>query len=368
MSLQVIFDESHGEQISPSSCRGITYILEKLNIIPFRLVSAPITFDKIENEDALFLGGPTRQFLEFEINTIDYFVSKGKFVIIVCPVPIPFNFTLNELVIKFGIKFNYDIIQDPKHNLDGAMYFPLIKNFSKDEITQDLNEIVYSGCSLTSPDSDVNILAVADENATPPSAPIIMTAKSGRVICIGGSPLFLDDKRYGIKAKNNIRLVANIFRAIIQQRDQRPKEQIVKQFDQSEKIEKLKLIDLKRAKKIFEKLADNAIQNLKKVTEAIDGLFEKISKIIDSKNFPLAENSLNDQYSKFKSEIEKIYADLINKHDDLSSRIEKNQDFPTNVKEISDQVLITESEALSKLDMIRFNLANRISSEKSRLS
>ena len=95
MSLRIVFDESHGEQISIFNCKGLSFVLQKLKIVSFRLVSGPITIDKIVNEDVLFLGAPMKKFLEFEIKTIEYFVSKGKFLVIACPMPMPFNFTKN---------------------------------------------------------------------------------------------------------------------------------------------------------------------------------------------------------------------------------------------------------------------------------
>ena len=142
MSLTVIFDESHGEQISVFNCRGLSYVLQKLKIVSYRLISGPITIDKISSEDVLFLGAPTRRFLEFEIKTMEYFVSKGKCLIIICPMPMPFNFTLNELAIKFGIQFQQIVVQDKKHNLSGAMYYPIIKKFQKDVITHDVKEVI----------------------------------------------------------------------------------------------------------------------------------------------------------------------------------------------------------------------------------
>ncbi|NVM53877.1 MAG: hypothetical protein HWN66_09260 [Candidatus Helarchaeota archaeon] len=360
MSVRVVFDESHGEQVSNFNCRGISYILEKLKIISFRLISGPITVDKIINEDILFLGAPTEKFLDFEINTLEYFVSKGKYLIIICPMPIPINFTLNDLTIKFGIKFNHNVVQDKKHNLNGAMYFPIIRQFQRDLFTNGVKELIYSGCSLKQFTPGVKILAKADEHAEPPSAPVIMTSKSGRVICIGGYTLFQDDKRYGIKAKNNIRFVANIFRTIIQQRDQKPKEPT------PAKMRKPKSIDPKKAKKHFEQLTNDTLNVLKKLLNEIDKLFDEILKLIESQKFSLAEETLQLRYSKLKNTIEGNYRALMEELDYITDRIKANIDFPAVVKEFSDQVLVMESDALSKLDMIRFNLSNRIKNEKLR--
>lgn len=367
MTLRVIFDESHGEQLSSFNCKGLSFVLEKLNIVSYRLISGPITIDKISNEDLLFLGAPTQQFLEFELKTLEYFVSKGKFLVIVCPIPMPFNFALNELTIKFGIQFQHNVVQDKKHNQEGAMYFPIIRHFEKQTYTQDVKELVYSGCSLKQFLPDVRFIAFSDDDAEPPSAPVIATAYNDQVICIGGQSLFQDDKRYGIKAKNNIRFVANLFRSISQQKEQRsPLPKAEQPKAEQPKIKKLKTVDPKKAKKYFENLSGRVINELQTLMNDTDRLFDDILKIIESQNFSLAENTLASKYTLLKTAIQNKYTELIQKLDELDSRIEKDVNFPAIVKESTDNVLVVESDALSKLDMIRFNLSNRIKTEKLR--
>ncbi len=363
MSLSVIFDESHGEQISVFNCRGLSYVIQKLKIVSYRLISGPITIDKISSEDVLFLGAPTRKFLEFEIKSMEYFVSKGKCLIIVCPMPMPFNFTLNELAAKFGLQFQQIIVQDKKHNLSGAMYYPVIKQFQKDAITRDLKEIIYSGCSIRNLSPDVKVLALSDDHAEPPSAPILVSAKEGRVVCLGGHTLFQDDNRYGIKAKSNIRLVANIFRSMQSSHPHLVKEEIPSKPPEKKK---LKPVDPKKAKKHFEQLTQKARSELNRIMDDIDKLFDEILKLTTTQKFILAENTLKTRYSKHKDEIQIIYQDLMEKLDEISARIRGTIDFPAVVKDYTDQILVLESEALSKLDMIRFNLLNRLKTEKLR--
>lgn len=365
MSLQVIFDESHGEVFSYFNCKGLAFVLEKLKISPFRLVSGPITVDKIIGENVLFLGAPTRQFLDFEINAIEYFVSIGKFLVIACPLSIPADFTLNNLMKNFGMQFEHQVVQDKGHNLDGAMYFPIIKNFAKDPITQEVKELLYSGTSIKIKNPDIKVLATSDKDAEPPFAPIIAATKDRRVICIGGTTIFQDDKRYGIKAKNNIRLVANIFRSIMQQEEHpNQEEKEVKEV----KMQKLRPIDPKKAKRYLEKFTIPIIDDLKSIADKIDSLFNEISELIRDGKFSMAEEILKTQYQKYKQLIEGTYNKLQEKLEDFGPRIEKNVDFPTMIKELTDNVLIVESETLSKLDMIQYNLANQITKEKLRHS
>lgn len=364
MSLRVIFDESHGEVFSVFNCKGLAFVLDKLKITPLQFVMGPLTADKIIGEDALFLGAPTKQFLDFEIRSIEYFVSQGKFLIIACPLSIPPDFALNELVRKFGMQFEHLIIQDKAHNLDGAMYFPIIKDFAKDIITQEVKELLYSGtCMRVS--QEIRVLAASDKDAEPPYAPVIATTQDGRVICIGGTTIFQDDKRYGIKAKNNIRLVANIFRSIMQQQAHSMKEE---KEEIEVKVQKLRPVDPKKAKRYFEKFTESVISDLKGIAESIDDLFKEASDLITARKYAEAEETLKMQYQKYKMLIEGAYNKLQEKLEDFSSRIDKNIDFPAMIKDLTDNVLVVESEAISKLDMIRFNLANRITTEKIRHS
>lgn len=364
MSLRVIFDESHGEVFSVFNCKGLSFVLDKLKITPIQFVLGPISTDKILEDDVLFLGAPTKQFTEFEIRSIEYFVNQGKFLIIACPLSIPREFTLNDLVRKFGMQFEHLIVQDKTHNLDGAMYFPIIKDFAKDTITQEVKELLYSGtCIKVS--SDTRVLAASDKDAEPPYAPIITTTQDGRVICIGGTTLFQDDKRYGIKAKNNLRLVANIFRSIMQHQAQSMKEEKeVKEI----KVQKLRPVDPKKARHYFEKFTQQIITDLKEIAEKIDTLYKEVTDLIAASQFPFAELALKTQYQKYKALIEGTYNKLQEKLEDFSPRFENGIDFPAMIKDLTDNVLVVESEAISKLDMIRFNLANQISTEKLRHS
>jgi hypothetical protein len=364
MSLRIIFDESHGELISISTCRGIAYVVEKLNLTPFRLISGPITIDKIATEDVLFLGAPTKKFFDFEMKTLRYFVSKEKTLIIVCSVPVTFNFTLNEVMQTFGMKFENDLVQDEKHNVDGASYYPIIKRFYDDPITKDIKELVFSGCSIKSLGAEIRPLAISDQDAEPPLVPVIATTQDSKIICIAGSSLFQDDKRTGIKAKNNLKLVANLFRSITKRQIEVKK---LPATVKPQKPKKIKLIDPKKAKKLFEKLTVSALANLNQISEDIDTLFGNISQLINSNKFSLAEQTLKVKYQKLKKVIEAIYQDIMDRHEDLSNRISKEVTFSTIVKESIDSLLVAESETLSKLDMIRFNLANKISKEKLRV-
>ncbi|MHA1132214.1 MAG: hypothetical protein ACTSQI_10810 [Candidatus Helarchaeota archaeon] len=363
MSLRVIFDESHGELLSINTCRGIAYVIEKLKITPFRLISGPITIDKIANEDVLFLGAPTKKFFDFEINTLNHFVSKGKFLIIICAVPVTFNFTLNDLLQSFGMMFEHDLIQDKKHNIDGASYFPIIRRFYEDPITRDIKELAFSGCSIKSVGPGIKVLATTDEDAEPASVPVIATTQNGKVICIGGSSLFQDDRRTGIKAKNNLKFVANLFRAIIRRKSQEKKPIKITEPSRPKKV---KALDPKKAKKLFEKLITTATQKLTKISDDIDTLFDNISQLIASNRFSTAEATLKTKYKEFKAIIEAIYQETMEKHEDLNNRITKEIAFSALVQDSTEQLLVAESEALSKLDMIRFNLANKISNEKLR--
>jgi len=365
MSLRVLFDESHGEVFSFSNCRGLSFVLEKLKISPFRLISGPITIDKIVGEDVLLLGAPTIQFSDIEIKSINYFVSIGKFLVIVCPLSIPADFTPNEIIKSFGMQFEHQIIQDKAHNLDGAIYFPIIKNFAKDPITQEVKELLYSGTSIKIKNPEIKVLATSDKDAEPPFAPIIAASKDGRIICIGGTTLFQDDKRYGIKAKNNLRLVANIFRSIILQGEHPEMEEKEAKVI---KVQRLRPIDPKRAKKYFEKFTAQIIEDLKSIAENIDSLFKEISDLIVAQKFDVADEILKTQYQKYKQLIEGTYNKLTEKLEDFTPRIERNVDFPSMIKELTDNVLIMESDTLSQLDMIQFNLANQITKEKLRHS
>ncbi|MDD1778433.1 MAG: hypothetical protein LUQ65_09730 [Candidatus Helarchaeota archaeon] len=366
MSLRVVFDESHGEVFSVFNCKGLAFVLDKLKITPLQFVMGPLTADKIIGEDVLFLGAPTIQFTNFEIRSIEYFVSQGKFLIIACPLSIPSDFTLNELVRKFGMQFEHLIVQDKAHNLDGAMYFPIIKDFAKDIITQEVKELLYSGTCIKV-GQEIRVLAASDKDAEPPYAPIIATTQDSRVICIGGTTIFQDDKRYGIKAKNNIRLVANIFRSIMQQQAHSMKEEEERDVREA-KVQKLRPIDPKKAKRYFEKFTQEIIADLKGIAEKIDTLFKEISDLITARKFAMAEETLKAQYQKYKMLIEGAYNKLQEKLEEFGPRIDKNVDFPAMIKDLTDNVLVVESEALSKLDMIRFNLANQITTEKIRHS
>jgi len=127
--------------------------------------------DWIRNYDAIVLAQPTKTFSDEDVMKIDQFVMRGgRAVFLIDPIQIkldslgehgtfifPYELNLDDLLFKYGIRLNKDLIQDlycsqipmtvgnmgdkPRIELVPWTFFPLLNNYVKHPLTKSLDAL-----------------------------------------------------------------------------------------------------------------------------------------------------------------------------------------------------------------------------------
>ncbi|MHA1230164.1 MAG: hypothetical protein ACTSRP_16540 [Candidatus Helarchaeota archaeon] len=350
MTLKIVFDESHEEGISLRTCLKLNNILKKHSIIVFRLLIGPITPEKIEDVDVLFIGAPRISFSDEEISTIVDFISNGGFLVLVCDSARNQSLTINNLAKYFGIRFDFNHIRDPKKHWKNAIYFPQISIFNKGIISKNINKIYYSGSTLTLLSEDCYPLAFTSNTAIPPNSPIIAISCQGRCISIGGSTLFYDEE-FGIMAGQNSLFISNLFRYLeIAKKD--PSKLITLRTQLIPQNNQKKQISLKKAVEILNKIIKKIFNDYSKIYDTIDDYLNTTIDMIRNNKIIEAKSNLKQKYTEIQNEIlsRQLYLfDIIEK---LQSEVNNFQAFDKIKNEKLNEFYVKESEVNEHLDRI----------------
>jgi hypothetical protein len=355
MTLRIIFDQSHNEFLTVANMTIFQALLAEMNFIVFSLVDSPITFDKIKDEDILFLGCPSFVFQEAEINTIKKFVELGKIVMLISGSGGDYanNTNLSEIARRFEFEFNPDYVEDEKHYYNFSR-IPVIQKFSKNPMIKQVKKLVYSGCSISILDASTTTILLTDSDSIPMNSPIMVVSGNRLVFGIGGYSFFSDDPVYGIKALDNLRFVYNLFEYIKSGlgKPKEPKQKV---------IVKPEPLSFKDAKKQFLKLISTKIQKMNIISEEIDKHWAECSKLIKNREYNQADACIASNYKQFTQSIEAAASEIGNCFSDYNAIF---PEFKQAIQENFNQWYETEGEIRAKLDMIRNNLVNILKKER----
>lgn len=355
MTLRIIFDQSHNEFLTVANTSILQALLTEMNFIVFTLVDSPITFDKIKDEEILFLGCPSTIFQEPEINAIKKFVELGKFVLLISGSGGDYanNTNLSELARRFEFEFNPDYVEDEKHYYNFSR-IPIIQKFSKNPMIKQVRKLVYSGCSISILDSSTTPILFTDSDSIPQNSPIMVVSGNRFVFGLGGYSFFSDDPTYGIKALDNLRFVYNLF------------EYIKSGFGKTKELKqktttKPESLSLKEAKKQFLKLISLKIQKMNIISEDIDKYWAECSNLLKNREYDQADARIASNYQQFTQSIEAAAGEIGNFFGDYNAIF---PEFKQAIQENFNQWYETEGEIRAKLDMIRNNLLNILKKER----
>ncbi|MFX1479479.1 MAG: hypothetical protein ACFFCI_15210 [Promethearchaeota archaeon] len=232
------FDYTHNNKLTIEN-NAFTDFVQYLFDSGFKLgkIEAGITTDKLSGYELFIIGvphlGPDLD--DDEIISLVEYVRNGGSLLLINDGGGDFENknNLSELSKNFGITFNPDRLYDNKFFSQDNSH-PIIKDFSPHFITRNLNQFIHSnGCTLTIDKSveneniDVNSIAYSSETTSWHSyfdgdgwhdeseqqLPIIGVAHydTGKVVAIGNLSIFSSlHESYGIRAKENFKVVANI--------------------------------------------------------------------------------------------------------------------------------------------------------------
>jgi hypothetical protein len=355
MTLRIVFDQSHNEFLTIANTSILQALLTEMDFIVFSLVDSPITFDKIKDDEILFLGCPSTIFQESEINAIAKFVELGKIVLLISGSGGDYanNTNLSEIARRFEFEFNPDYVEDEKHYYNFSR-IPIIQKFSKNPMIKQVKKLVYSGCSISILDSSTTSVLTTDSDSIPMNSPIMVTSGNRLVFGVGGYSFFSDDPTYGIKALDNLRFVYNLFEYL--------KSNFGKTKELKQKVAaKPEFLSFKEAKKQFQKLISMKIQIMNITSEDIDKYWAECSDLLRKREYDQAETRIATNYQKFIQSIESAASEIGNFFGDYNAIY---PEFKQAIQENFNQWYETEGEIRAKLDMIRNNLLNILKKER----
>lgn len=246
-SLKIAFDECHDNsiEIETSAYGGFIEYFFQQNLKIGKLTEK-ISWDKLKDFNLLIIGNPNNEYSIKEIYTVLEFLKSGGNILIFSDegADVSNQTNLNELTSHLGFKILPNIIYDPGSNA-GKEVQPIIQKFETHPITSDVSSIVLaSGCSfeLLKQDEfleymDVSVKSIAFCSATSKmkmyhdrqwneltakESSVIITGRyfDGRFVCLG-TPSILSSLSsvYGLEARDNLNLIRNILRWLLEERE-----------------------------------------------------------------------------------------------------------------------------------------------------
>ncbi|NVM00839.1 MAG: hypothetical protein HWN67_00765 [Candidatus Helarchaeota archaeon] len=395
MSFRIVLDESHNNNLDFLNSEGFQVVLNRLGGVIFRLIQAPITFEKISGEDLVILGCPTTIYSYSEINALERFVERGKGLVLISGNggDLFYNTNLSEIGRRFEFEFNNDQVEDEMDNM-GLSAVVKISKFKTIHFSENVKSIIYSGCSINILDNSCKIIAKSNPKSNPPNTPVVVLSSNNRVMGLGGFNIFIDHPEFGIDRTENLLFVSTIFdylknqieyekektagflleKPITNGQDVEVKDESeLEAMDESAILDQLQMKDLegfeetleieldkispKNANKKFEEFSQFYIKKLDKISEKIDEFWlfikKSLSKPKKNKMRKVLHKVLHSKYQNFLEKIGYLASEIDGLYSIFSGSFSKN-DFD------SDNALINwfenEASCREKLDMIRNNL------------
>ena len=219
--LKVLFDETRepGKWINEDNSRFLL-ILTSNGFNINKITKGPVTYTVLREFDIFVTGANSsgESILEpAEIRSISQFVREGRGLLVVgnqyVGMERDFNYALESL---FGISFDEYVEDKEKHAVPDSSEFvwaPLIDLLVEHPITEKVFEVVLPRFSTLNLSKGADPIAFSNPSSTPPCKPMIGISNfgKGKVIAVGGDNLFINDKTVGVQAKDNEKLIYNIF-------------------------------------------------------------------------------------------------------------------------------------------------------------
>jgi len=228
---KILIDFSHNEEVEtiPDFIFKEDYEFENLE-------EGPITLDDLVDYDLLFIGNPQLDessnagfFTKQEIVDIKKFVARGNGILVTSGAggDQDFKRATGSPRVLFGVtgvtRFWNGVLQDKKHSIIAPDNI-IIQNFDPHLITRGLKELVFAGATFLDVSEDAEPLIYTDDETNFKYAsdgevdnvgtvPVLAIAEfmHGRAATVGCSKVFIDDADVGFEAKDNKKLIRNLF-------------------------------------------------------------------------------------------------------------------------------------------------------------
>ncbi|NHI93143.1 MAG: zinc ribbon domain-containing protein [Candidatus Lokiarchaeota archaeon] len=219
--LKVLFDETRepGKWINEARSRFLL-ILTSNGFNINKITKGPITYTTLREFDIFVTGANSsgESIIEpGEIRAIGQFVREGRGLMVIGNQYIgmerDYNYALESL---FGISFDEYIEDKEKHAVPDSSewdWAPIIDLLVEHPITENVYEVVLPRFSSLNLSKNAEPIAFSNPSSTPPCKPMIGVSifGKGRVIAVGGENLLANDEKTGVQAKDNEKLILNLF-------------------------------------------------------------------------------------------------------------------------------------------------------------
>ncbi|MHA1785119.1 MAG: hypothetical protein ACTSX4_07275 [Candidatus Helarchaeota archaeon] len=219
--LKVLFDETKepGKWINEDRSRFLL-ILTSNGFNLNKITKGPITYTVLREFDIFVTGANSMGESTIEpgeIRAISQFVREGRGLMLVgnqyVGMERDYNYALESL---FGISFDEYVEDKKKHAVPDSSewdWAPLIDLIVEHPISENTYEIVLPRFSSLNLSKNAEPIAFSNPTSTPPCKPMIGVTifGKGKVIAVGGDNLFSNDEKTGVQAKDNEKLILNLF-------------------------------------------------------------------------------------------------------------------------------------------------------------
>ncbi len=218
--LKICFDTTQNERGKiDENYTNFKQVAEKRGFSIESNLEFPITFGQLTHYDIIVFACPDRSKIrDFEINEITKYVKCGGAVVILGSSGGDRGrmTNLNDLCLKFGVKYNNDQVFDDQHNY-GIRNLAISTVFEEHPVTEGLELVIIpSACSL-SVTKKAKGLVFSDEDADPPNVPVIAVSEfgQGRVAIFGSYDTFRDSIRAGIQVIQHRIMLENLLKWMV---------------------------------------------------------------------------------------------------------------------------------------------------------
>ncbi len=219
--LRVLFDETResnkwvGEQRS-----RFLLILTSNNFTISKLTQAPINYTALREFDIFVHGASSTgesTLTPIELRSIGQFVQEGRGLLLVgnqyAASEKDYNYALANM---FGLGFK-DVVEDKEvhanPDTDTWYWAPLLNLMVDHPITKNIFNVVFPRTASLNVTLNAEPLIFSNTTSKPPCVPVLGITEygKGKVVALGSDALLSNDTMSGIPAKDNEKLILNLF-------------------------------------------------------------------------------------------------------------------------------------------------------------
>ncbi|MHA1377766.1 MAG: hypothetical protein ACTSRG_05235 [Candidatus Helarchaeota archaeon] len=219
--LRILFDETREPKKWVNDQRSrFLLILTSNNFTVSKLTQGPINYTALREFDIFVHGASSTGeslLTPAELRTLGQFVQEGRGLLLVgnqfAPSEKDYNYALANM---FGIGFS-DIVEDKKMHanpeVDEWQWAPLLNLMVDHPITKDVYNVVFPRSASLKLTLNAEPIIFSNTTSEPPCVPVLGISEygKGKVVALGSDAILSNDEKSGIPAKDNEKLILNLF-------------------------------------------------------------------------------------------------------------------------------------------------------------